>query len=300
MIKFYLDLGSSTVKVYKFEDNLLELVSEKSIYLKNGFSAEQGFSESNVKELLDFLRTEKDKRDFKVSNTFLFATGIYRELGGEAREKLVETIAEQTGLFLNIISHGLENYYFGEAMIGDYNNLKTLMVNMGGKTTELITFENNKITKRENVKIGVASIMNAFPGQIENISSAKYDDMLEFAKGILRDVKFDKGYQVGIFTGGELRLHKIVGSDLEENNLFNDGIHFEKVSMQNFDKFNRKITHEMTMEELYGRLPSNPKWMDGARAGAALGQAIFELANIDTIIPSDLNLINGVIKDTNK
>ena len=44
-------------------------------------------------------------------------------------------------------------------------------------------------------------------------------------------------------------------------------------------------------------MPQNPKWMDGARAGTSLPQAIFEKANIATIIPSDLNLINGVIKD---
>jgi len=44
-------------------------------------------------------------------------------------------------------------------------------------------------------------------------------------------------------------------------------------------------------------MPQNPKWMDGARAGAVLPQAIFERAKIKTIIPSDLNLINGVIKD---
>lgn len=46
-------------------------------------------------------------------------------------------------------------------------------------------------------------------------------------------------------------------------------------------------------------MPGNPKWMDGARPGAVLPVAIFDLANIKVIIPSDLNLINGVINDLN-
>ena len=44
-------------------------------------------------------------------------------------------------------------------------------------------------------------------------------------------------------------------------------------------------------------MPQNPTWMDGAKAGIMLGQAIFKKANIEYIIPSDLNLIHGVIKE---
>ena len=40
--------------------------------------------------------------------------------------------------------------------------------------------------------------------------------------------------------------------------------------------------------------------MDVAKAGIMLGQAIFKKANIKYIIPSDLNLIHGVIKEEYK
>ena len=46
-------------------------------------------------------------------------------------------------------------------------------------------------------------------------------------------------------------------------------------------------------------LPSNPKWMDGARSGAIIPLVLFKKANVKWIIPSDLNLINGVINDLN-
>ena len=85
--------------------------------------------------------------------------------------------------------------------------------------------------------------------------------------------------------------------ELEDNDLFFDNIHDKKVSFENFVKGNEKIFYQMTLDELYALMPQNPKWMDGARAGAVLPQAIFEKAKIKTIIPSDMNLINGVIKD---
>jgi len=69
------------------------------------------------------------------------------------------------------------------------------------------------------------------------------------------------------------------------------------VSYEDFVKGNEKIFFDISIDELYNLMPNNPKWMDGARSGAVLPQAIFEKCNIKYIIPSDLNLINGVIKE---
>ena len=45
-MEYYIDLGSSTIKVYRYED-ALTLLEEHSIYFKNGFDAEKGISEEN-------------------------------------------------------------------------------------------------------------------------------------------------------------------------------------------------------------------------------------------------------------
>lgn len=58
------------------------------------------------------------------------------------------------------------------------------------------------------------------------------------------------------------------------------------------------MLYNITLEELYRLMPQNPKWMDGAKAGIVLGQAIFKKARIKYIIPSDLNLIHGVVKSS--
>ena len=69
------------------------------------------------------------------------------------------------------------------------------------------------------------------------------------------------------------------------------------LSLEDYIEGTQKVFDTITLSELYKLMPGNPKWMDGARAGAIIPLAIFELANIKTIIPSDLNLINGVIND---
>ena len=53
MKNYYIDLGSSTIKVYCYK-NELELLEEHSIYFKNDFDAEKGISKNNLEELISY------------------------------------------------------------------------------------------------------------------------------------------------------------------------------------------------------------------------------------------------------
>lgn len=296
--EYFIDLGSSTIKVYKFE-NELSLLEEHSIYFKNNFSKENGISFENERELFDYFLKIKDKYNMTYENTHIYVTGIFRELSYIKKQELVKKFNDELDLHFNIISHGIENYYLGKAMENNYNNKKVMIINMGGKTTELITFFKGEIIERINLKVGVADLLNAFPEVNEPLSKVSIEDMNNFVKEKLKDINFQNGYDCAIFTGGEERFEKLTKFNLKDNDLFDDGIHKYKVSYDDYVKGTEKVffDKEYTLENLYKLMPNNPKWMDGARAGAIIPLAIFDLANIKTIIPSDLNLINGVIND---
>lgn len=296
MKEYYMDLGSSTVKFYEYQEEL-KLLEEHSIYFKNNFTKESGISKENKKELLEFLKSLKEKYHLLYENTHIFVTGIFRELSYQQKQELVKLFNNELDLHFNIISHGIENYYLGKAMENDYNNKKVLVINMGGKTTELVTFEKNQITKRSNLKIGVADLLNAFPEANENIAKVTIEEVENFVKEKLNEEVFDQDYDCAIFTGGEERFELLTDFPLEKNTLFADGIHKYMISIEKYIESSKRVFFEITLEQLYELMPQNPKWMDGARLGAILPLAIFHLANIPYIVPSDLNLINGVIND---
>ncbi len=250
--------------------------------------------------MFEYFKELKKKYGFNFYNTLIFVTGIFRELIYERKQELVKEFNEQLDLHFNIISHGIENYYLGKATEHNYNNKKVMIINMGGKTTELITFIGGKIIDRKNLIVGVADLMNAFPEVNESLSKCTIEAMNQFVKEKLVDISFDQDYDCAIFTGGEERFEILTDFELEENNLFDDGIHKYKVSYENYVKGTEKVFFDSkyTLENLYKLMPGNPKWMDGARPGAIIPLAIFDLANIKTIIPSDVNLIHGVINDS--
>lgn len=296
MKEYYIDLGSSTIKVYEYEKEL-KLLEEHSIYFKNDFSEEKGISKSNKEELFNYFESITKKYNLKYENTHIFVTGIFRNIIYIKKQELVKEFNKNFDLHFNIISHGIENYYLGKAMDNNYDNKKVMIINMGGKTTELITFKDNTIIDRKNLKIGVAELLNEFPNSNDTYSTAKIEDIVSFVKDKIKDVKFDNDYDCAIFTGGELRFEQLTKYNLVNNTMFDDGIHKYIVSFADFVKGNENIFYNLTLKELYDLMPQNPKWMDGARTGAVLPQAIFENANIKWIVPSDLNLINGVIND---
>lgn len=296
MPNYYIDLGSSTIKVYCYEKEL-KLLEEHSIYFKNDFDAEKGISESNLKELCDYFEKIKNQYDLKYYNTYIFVTGIFRNLMQIRKQELVKLFNDKFDLHFNIISHGIENYYLGKAIENDYNGKKVLIINMGGKTTELVTYVGTKITDTMNLNLGVADLLNNFSEVNNKYSGNTVEEMENFVAERLSTIELDKDYDCAIFTGGEERFELLTGFNLVENTLFNDNIHKYMLSLEDYIKGTEKVFNDISLEELYALMPSNPKWMDGARSGAIIPLVLFKMTNVKWIIPSDLNLINGVIND---
>lgn len=289
---YYFDIGSSTVKLYEYRTEL-KLIEEKSIMFKKEFS-EDGIIKENIDKLLKFIKDVKEKYNLTEKNAKIFATGIWRKIPNTQLED-VKIKFKELNLNFNVISHEKENFYFEKAMEGNYHN-RVMMVNMGGKTTELVIFNNDKVENRVNLNVGVSDVFDKFKN-INNLDSGiTKEEVINYLETLIPE-NIDFNCDIAIHTGGELRFQKLVKYNLQENKFFNDGIHKEYVTYEDFDKKNEEILKNTSLEELRCLMPSNPDWMNGAKAGIMLGEAIFKKAHIKYIIPSDLNLINGVVKE---
>lgn len=295
-MKYYIDLGSSTIKVYRYEDSL-NLLEEHSIYFKNDFDSEKGISDTNLEELCNYFSEIQSKYGLRYDNTFIYVTGIFRNLSDNKKVEMLKLFNDKFDLHFNIISHGIEAYYLSKAMEHDYNGKKVLIINMGGKTTELVTYLGDKLTGIKTINVGVADVLNNFDRINEEYSGHSVEEIEEFTFNKLKDLNLDNDYDVAIFTGGEERFELLTGFNLVENTLFEDQNHKYMVSLEDYIKGTEKVFKDISLAELYDLMPGNPKWMDGARAGAIIPLSLFKISGVQWIIPSDLNLINGVIND---
>jgi hypothetical protein len=98
------------------------------------------------------------------------------------------------------------------------------------------------------------------------------------------------------YTGGELTYMQRTSYPLENNKLFSDPNHPSVISYKNFAQKNEDIFALTTLTQLEKHIPENPQWMHGARACSAIAQAICLTYGITVLIPSNTNLIDGVVQ----
>lgn len=292
-MKILIDIGSATVKVYRIKSNKPELLFTKSISFKKDFDPDRGISQDAKQELLDLLI--KVRKRYPRSSIKTYATAIFRKLNQKAKINFIDEIFQKSGIYFNIISHELENFYLEMAMTNQYkSNKELLLVNIGGGSTELVVLKEQILRERHNIDIGIGTVLSEFPGVNNDISSFSISEVKEFVKKRLPELT--NKVDVAFYNGGELQYMQLVGYSLRANELFEDSDHPFVISLQDFRKKNAEVFSKITLGELESLMPLDPKWMHGARACSAIAQAIFEKYNVNTIIPSNSNLIDGVVR----
>lgn len=293
MSKILIDIGSSTIKVYKYIPGKLSLMVQRSIPFKDDFDPEGGISASAKKELFELIDVIKEEN--KKSQIKIYATGIFRKLINEIRVSFIDEFFERTGLFFNIISQDLENFYLEMALVGKcLLNEPVLLINIGGGSTELVVMYGKEAVERKNIDLGVGLINTKFSRINEKISKISLQEVIDFAKESLPDLS--NKMKIAFYTGGELNYMQLAGYALKPNRLFNDDDHPSLISTDDFFRRNEEVFEKVSLKELEALMPDNPKWMHGARGCSAIAQAICQKYQIQTVIPSNSNIMNGVVR----
>lgn len=110
MKNFYIDLGSSTIKIYCFE-NELKLLEEHSIYFKNDFDAEKGISDYESYFLNKTIFDQSEQTSVTKMERRIFDLDI-------SKLKNNVHINTPSSLYLNFFQH-LELDYKGEIGVFD-------------------------------------------------------------------------------------------------------------------------------------------------------------------------------------
>ena len=122
-------------------------------------------------------------------------------------------------------------------------------------------------------------------------------EVIDFALTKMPVVKSKQ--RTAFYTGGELKYMQLAKYPLQNNTIFNDLDHPQIISLNDFAQKNKEI-FQTSMSELKKIMPENPDWMIGSRACSGLAESICQQYGISLIIPSNMNLINGVAKRINE
>lgn len=201
-----IDIGSNSMRltVYEVEPNSFKtLFREKFMAGLAGFVDKRNLSDEGITRAVDGLLEFRHIIElFKIKNVAVFATASLRNI--DNTEQAVAEISKRTGFDIEVISGE------DEALLGYRGAMRELgldsgvFVDIGGGSTEIVTFDNHKDSNAMSLPIGS---LRLYSDHVERIMPKKAD-LREFEKRAKAELKiFPKStnYSTIVGVGGTAR-----------------------------------------------------------------------------------------------
>jgi exopolyphosphatase/guanosine-5'-triphosphate,3'-diphosphate pyrophosphatase len=190
MILAAIDIGSNAARLLITEviesekKPLFEKLNLVRVPLRLGFDVFEKKEISNTKTamLLNTIRSFKFLMDaYEVKNFKVAATSAMRDAVNGSQ--IIETVAQATGIRIEIISGDDEAAYIYENHIAENLNSENsyLYIDVGGGSTELTCFADNKLLFKKSFNIGTIRLIK------NQVTEAHWDQMKDFLKKEMRN-----------------------------------------------------------------------------------------------------------------
>ncbi len=156
MICGIVDLGSNSIRmsIYNYENGMTRmLLNKKTTAGLSGYVVEKELTERGIRKACQVLGNYKNiLTDFGIGNAYIFATASLRNIANT--EEAVKRIEDEMGLYVDVLSGEEEARlgFMGATLA--VNIEKGLFIDIGGGSTELVTFRKREILKATSMPVG--------------------------------------------------------------------------------------------------------------------------------------------------
>lgn len=211
-------------------------------------------------------------REFKADHVFAFATSAIRS--AENGLQFIEEVNEKFGIPVELISgdREAELIYYGVRQAGDLGTRKSLILDIGGGSNELIIANRNTIFWKESFPLGMARLFERFnpsdpikSNEIQSIEDYIEEHLTSFFKAMLEHKPVTLIGASGSFDTFRALIHS-------ENGISN----YDKmkppcfdIPLEDFNRLNSKLTKSTREERI------NMKGMEPVRVEMIVIASVF-------------------------
>lgn len=199
----------------------------------------------------------------------------------------------ETGYDFNIISQEQENEL---TVFGSVKNVKDkVCVFIGGGGSTEIAISDGKIKESVNTQIGVVDVMQEFPDLAEDIAKTSLAEVKKYIKERLNLPK-EKADILILAGGGHEKFARFSGIKYEENTLYNDANSPIMMDIKTREKETLRYYEKISLNEIKSKV-EDPNWWYATRAMCAFVLVVAEEIGAKYIVPTDISMVYGIIKD---
>lgn len=287
MDKIIVEVGSTCIKVDKFDGNNIEKLNGKTIQFKKHYNEDKKIRESDIQELI------KSINDLKAisKDIYVCGTSIFRSLDETEKNEFLNRFKTETGYNFNIISQEKENELtvFGTTRFVED---KVCVFIGGGGSTEISIYDNG-IKESINTKIGVIDIMQKYPDLAEDIAKTDLDTVKACIKEKLNLPK-EKADILILAGGGHEKFARYSGIKYETNTLYNDVASPIMMDIETRKKETERYYKAISLDDIRNKV-NDPDWWYATRAMSAFVLVVAEEIGAKYIVPTDIAMVYGLL-----
>lgn len=296
-----IDIGSNTVLLLISEINLrdktLNALRNEYRIPRLGGNLKPGspLMEAKIAELLGILRDyKKIIDDYGCSEVLAIGTNALR-IASNSREVL-KLAEEETGIKTEVITGEKEARYSYLGASAEYpHDQVSLVIDIGGGSTELTIGKGEEIYFSKSFQIGVVSLKEKYMIQDHEPQSVR-KEMKEYSSGVFSEV-FGKDFNIGraISIGGTPTTLYTIINKLPQ--FIESQIHGREISKTQLTACTDELIN-LTPHQIITAYPAvTPGREDVITAGAVIMESLLEGLNLPSFLVSTKGIRYGVVYD---
>ena len=287
MNKIIVEVGSTCIKVDKYDGKNIEKLNGKTIQFKKHYNEDKKIRKTDINDLVSYINDLK-----KISeDIYVCGTSIFRSLDEKDKNEFLNRFKKETGYDFNIISQEKENILtvFGTSK---YVKNKVCVFIGGGGSTEISIYDNG-IKESVNTQIGVIDVMQKFPDLANDIATTNIETVKAYIKERLNLPK-EKADILILSGGGHEKFARNSGIKYEENTLYSDIASPIMMDIETRKSETERYFKEISLDAIRNRV-SDPDWWYATRAMCAFVLVVAEAVGAKYIIPTDISMVYGLL-----
>ena len=283
-----IEIGSNNTKTHIYENSNLVKENNITIEFKKNYKKENRISFSDLDKLYDVIKNALEY----TKNIHIYGCSIFRNITKEELDEINKLLKEKFNLEIEVVSQENEAMY---TALGCYNNIKyngnICIFIGGGGSIELIFVNNGNVIDKKYYDFGVVDITTKFSSLKDDIPTCTFDEVYNNVDNLIGDLvtKAD----VLILAGGDhLYWYNNARYDLLANTLYKDENQKYMLTRDMSDTYDKDAL--VTSLDKIRENSDNPLWFDGSRAMKVITNLISHKIDAKYIVPTKINMEEGL------
>ena len=284
-----IEIGSNNTKTHIYEDEKLVYENTTTIEFKKNYKIENKINDNDVNLLYNVINNALNY----TKNINIYGCSIFRNISKEELKEINNQLNYKYGLKIEVVSQEDEANYTALGCYNDIDYKGNICVFIGGGgSTELIFVNNKKVIDKKYYNFGVVDITNKFDTLKNDIPDCSFNDVYNYVSELINDINIKA--DVLILAGGDhLYWYNNAEYKLLDNTLYKNDKQKYMITANMSDNYDRNAL-ETSLDRIREN-SDNPKWFDGSRAMKVINNMILHKIDAKYIIPTKINMEDGLI-----